>query len=94
MSIQQSTETDLYVDWQGYHRMIERLALQIYESGWHFDVVLCLARGGLVAGNVLCALSGLVCWWSVTLARAKCWRSHSLATLASWSKASHLAGRF
>ena len=56
MSIQQSTETDLYVDWQGYHRMIERLALQIYESGWHFDVVLCLARGGLVAGNVLCRI--------------------------------------
>ena len=51
MSIQQSTETDLYVDWQGYHRMIERLALQVYESGWHFDVVLCLARGGLVAGE-------------------------------------------
>ena len=56
MSTQQSTETDLYVDWQGYHRMIERLALQIYESGWHFDVVLCLARGGLVAGNVLCRI--------------------------------------
>lgn len=56
MSIQPSTETDLYVDWQGYHRMIERLALQIYESGWQFDAVLCLARGGLVAGNVLCRI--------------------------------------
>ena len=56
MTTQQSTETDLYIDWQGYHRMIERLALQIYDSGWQFDVVLCLARGGLVAGNVLCRI--------------------------------------
>ena len=56
MSLQQSTETDLYIDWQGYHRMIERLGLQIHESGWQFDVVLCLARGGLVAGNVLCRI--------------------------------------
>ncbi|WP_114562559.1 phosphoribosyltransferase [Ephemeroptericola cinctiostellae] len=54
--MQKTTETDLYVDWQGYHRMIERLALQVYESKWDFDVVLCLARGGLVAGNVLCRI--------------------------------------
>lgn len=54
--MQKSTETDLYVDWHGYHRMIERLALQVYESDWTFDVVLCLARGGLVAGNVLCRI--------------------------------------
>jgi hypoxanthine phosphoribosyltransferase len=54
--MQTTTETDLYVDWQGYHRMIERLALQVHESGWTFDVVLCLARGGLVAGNVLCRI--------------------------------------
>ena len=54
--MQATTETDLYVDWQAYHRMIERLALQVYESKWEFDVVLCLARGGLVAGNVLCRI--------------------------------------
>ncbi|MGL4768120.1 MAG: phosphoribosyltransferase [Formosimonas sp.] len=54
--MQQTTETDLYVDWQGYHRMIERLALQVYESNWQFDIVLSLARGGLVAGNVLCRI--------------------------------------
>lgn len=51
-----TTQTDLHIDWQGYHRMIERLALQVYESQWEFDVVLCLARGGLVAGNVLCRI--------------------------------------
>lgn len=54
--MQKTTETDLYVDWQAYHRMIERLALQIYESNWQFDIVLSLARGGLVAGNVLCRI--------------------------------------
>ena len=54
--MQNSTETAFYVDWQPYHRMIERLALQVYESNWQFDVVLSLARGGLVAGNVLCRI--------------------------------------
>ena len=27
--------------------LIERLALKVYESGWKFDQVLCLARGGV-----------------------------------------------
>ena len=46
----------LHVDWQEYHRLIERLALQIHESGWQFDEILCLARGGLRVGDVLSRL--------------------------------------
>lgn len=42
----------LYVAWDEYHRLIERLALQVYESGYKFDAVLCLARGGLRIGDV------------------------------------------
>lgn len=43
----------LYVEWDEYHRLIERLALQIHESGYRFDAILCLARGGLRIGDVL-----------------------------------------
>ena len=41
----------LYVDWAEYHRLIERLALSIHRSGWHFDSVIALARGGLRVGE-------------------------------------------
>lgn len=44
---------DLYVDWDEYHRLIERLGLAIHESGWRFDSLLCLARGGLRVGDVI-----------------------------------------
>lgn len=43
----------LYCDWAEYHRLIERLALQIHDSGWQFDAVIALARGGLRVGDVL-----------------------------------------
>ncbi len=43
----------LHVGWDTYHRLIERLALQIHESGYQFDAILCLARGGLRVGDVL-----------------------------------------
>lgn len=48
----ESTESDLWVSWDDYHRAIERLALLVYDSGWKFDQVLCLARGGLRPGDV------------------------------------------
>ncbi len=44
---------DLLVDWDEYYRLIERLALEIDRSGWRFDQVLCIARGGLRVGDVL-----------------------------------------
>jgi hypoxanthine phosphoribosyltransferase len=43
----------LHVSWDDYHRLIERLAVRIHESGWTFDAVVCLARGGLRVGDVL-----------------------------------------
>lgn len=45
--------TDLHVSWDQYHRLIERLAVQVHDSGWHFDSIICLARGGLRVGDVL-----------------------------------------
>ena len=43
----------LYVSWDEYHMLIERLALKIAGSGWEFDQILCLARGGMRPGDVL-----------------------------------------
>ena len=44
---------DLYVSWDEYHGLIEQLALSVHESGWRFDSLLCLARGGLRVGDVV-----------------------------------------
>jgi len=43
----------LYISWDEYHQLIERLALKVYESGWEFDQILCLARGGMRPGDML-----------------------------------------
>jgi hypoxanthine phosphoribosyltransferase len=48
-----STDADLWVSWDEYHRTVERLCMLLYESGWRFDQVLCLARGGLRVGDVV-----------------------------------------
>ncbi len=44
---------DLYVSWSDYHRTIERLAAQVHESGWKFNQIVCIARGGLRVGDVM-----------------------------------------
>lgn len=44
---------NLYVSWDEYHMLIERLALKVHNSGWVFDQILCLARGGMRPGDIL-----------------------------------------
>ena len=44
---------DLYVSWDDYHHAIERLAANIHASGFAFDQIICLARGGLRVGDML-----------------------------------------
>ena len=46
-------DSHLWVSWDDYHGLIERLALIVHESGWKFDKILCLARGGLRVGDQL-----------------------------------------
>jgi len=43
----------LYVSYDEYHNLIEKLAIKIYQSGWEFDTILCLARGGMRPGDIL-----------------------------------------
>lgn len=47
---------DLIVSWSDYHEKIERLAAQIYESDWEFNQIICIAKGGLRVGDLLCRL--------------------------------------
>ena len=44
---------DLYISWDQYHKATEKLARQIHESGWQFNQLICIARGGLRVGDVL-----------------------------------------
>ncbi|WHZ11611.1 MAG: Xanthine-guanine phosphoribosyltransferase [Burkholderiaceae bacterium] len=43
----------LYVSYDEYHSLIEKLALKVHQSQWEFDTILCLARGGMRPGDVL-----------------------------------------
>ena len=43
----------LYVSYDEYHSLIEKLAIKVHQSGWEFDTILCLARGGMRPGDIL-----------------------------------------
>jgi len=47
-----TTDKDLWVSWDDYHNAIAGLARIVHDSGWQFDQVLCLARGGLRPGDL------------------------------------------
>ena len=44
---------NLYVTWDEYNRLVERLALIVHTSGFPFNQIICVARGGLRVGDVL-----------------------------------------
>jgi hypoxanthine phosphoribosyltransferase len=48
-----SDDAHLWVSWSEYHDLIDELALMVDRSGWQFDLILCLARGGLRVGDQL-----------------------------------------
>jgi hypoxanthine phosphoribosyltransferase len=48
-----SDDKHLWVTWDHYHRLIEELAYKVAKSGWQFDQILCLARGGVRPGDVI-----------------------------------------
>jgi len=47
---------DLYISWTEYHTKIEQLAVKIHQAGWECDRVVCLAKGGLRVGDILCRI--------------------------------------
>jgi uncharacterized protein len=50
---------ELIISWDEYHAQIEQLAKQIYHSGWQFNQIICLAKGGLRIGDIFCRLFDL-----------------------------------
>ena len=44
---------DFYVTWADYRTTIERLAVTVHDSGWRFNQIVCIARGGLRVGDTL-----------------------------------------
>jgi hypoxanthine phosphoribosyltransferase len=53
MVLPQNTDKDLWISWDDYHQLIERMALKVYQSEWQFDQILCLARGGVRVGDIM-----------------------------------------
>jgi hypoxanthine phosphoribosyltransferase len=43
----------LHVTWDQYNTLVERLALAVFESGFRFNQIICIARGGMRVGDVL-----------------------------------------
>ena len=43
----------LKVTWDEYNTLVERLAQAVYASGFEFNQIICIARGGLRVGDVL-----------------------------------------
>ena len=52
----QANETDLWVTWAQYDDLIEQLAVQVQQSGFQFNQIVCVARGGMRIGDVLSRL--------------------------------------
>jgi hypothetical protein len=51
--------SDLFISWADYHDKIEQLAIKIHQSGWQFNQIVCLAKGGLRIGDTLSRLFDL-----------------------------------
>ena len=52
--------TDIHVTWDDYHKKTEELAIKVYEDGWQFNQVICIAKGGMRVGDVFARLFNVV----------------------------------
>ena len=48
--------SDLYISWDEYNKKIEQLAIKVYQDGWEFNQVVCIAKGGLRVGDIFSRL--------------------------------------
>jgi hypoxanthine phosphoribosyltransferase len=48
----------LHVTWDQYNTLVERLALAVHDSGFRFNQIICIARGGMRVGDVLSRIYG------------------------------------
>lgn len=47
---------DKYMKEKEYYRTVEKLAVVVYNSGWEFDHIVCIARGGTRIGDAFSRL--------------------------------------
>lgn len=53
IAITQPATKHLHVSWDDYGRLGSHVAKMIHDSGWKFDQILCIARGGMFLGDQL-----------------------------------------
>lgn len=51
-----NSASNFYVSWADYYQSIENLAVAVRNSGWQFNQIVCLAKGGLRIGDILCRI--------------------------------------
>ena len=44
--------TELHISWEEYHKKTEELAIKVYDDGYDFNQVVCIAKGGMRVGDV------------------------------------------
>ena len=49
----------LHISWERYENEIEELAIKVWEDGYKFNQVVCIAKGGLRVGDVFARLFDL-----------------------------------
>ena len=49
----------LHISWERYEDEIEELAIKVWEDGYKFNQVVCIAKGGLRVGDVFARLFNL-----------------------------------
>ena len=47
---------DLHISWERYEHDIERLAKKVYNDGFDFNQIVCIAKGGLRVGDIFARL--------------------------------------
>lgn len=55
-TVQQRAQQTLTVTWKAYRVTAIILALQILQSGWEPDMIICVGRGGMLVGEALCRM--------------------------------------
>jgi hypoxanthine phosphoribosyltransferase len=51
--VPETVMASLTINWKQYNVLVEKLALVVFESGYDFNQIICIARGGMRVGDVL-----------------------------------------
>ena len=87
--------SDISYTWEDYIDLNEKLVALVAKSGWHFDSILCLARGGMRPGDFFSRVYDMplakprvrfrAIWTSPTALRASLNSRATCFSLTTWS---------